>query len=326
MEDQAPLAPTVAPFYSYRHLFNDVNGVIRNYTPRTPKRFWNDDVQEFTRSAVTELDPKSETDARNYLGVITRLAIWTVNIACLPLRREVVFDAGNIDKFIHDRTKAHTAKYLDSMQFRLYRIGRELGAKVPPVGSNSRRPSSEAFGPYTAGEMVRFRNQGATRSTASRRHNWMALLALAAGCGLNSIEIMALPVSAIRFDADAVRVVVGGERPRTIVCLQVWEEDLRRLVSSPLADFYLISKAERPTFPHKFVQRYVNRAANDGQAFNLERLRSTWIVTHLNAGTPLFPLMQALGSKDIGTFARFERFVDAFIGDAHTAAFRQVRA
>jgi len=326
MSSADPLAPTVTPFYSYRHPLNDVNGVIRNYTPRTPKRFWNDDVQEFTRSAVTELDPKSEADARAYLGNVSRLAIWTINIACLPLRRDIVFAAGNIDKFLHDRKAVHTAKSLNSMRLRLYQIGRELGTNVPPAASKGKRSSGEVVAPYTAPEMVRFRNQGATRSTPSRRHNWMTLLALAAGCGLNSIEIMALPVSSIRFDADAVRVIVDGPRPRTVICLEVWEEDLRQVAASPLVDHYVFVKAERPTYANIFVPRYVIRAANEGRAFNVERLRATWIVTHLNAGTPLFALVRAMGQKDIGTFSRFERFVDDLDVDAHTAAFRQVRA
>jgi hypothetical protein len=327
MTIRQPLEPTATPVYSYRHSFNDVTGVIRNYTPRTPKRFWDDAVQEFTRNAVTELEPVTESDAAAYLSYIAQLAIWTVNIACHPLRREIVFDQGNIDAFIRDHETRRTPKSLNSLQFRLYRVARELGGNVPPAFSKSRRPSRDVFGPYTSREMIRFRNQAASRSTPARRHNLKVVLALAAGCALSADEIMSLPASAIRIHTDAVRVDVQGPRARTVVCLARWEDDLREAAESELIDYYVFVKDERATYAYHYLNRYVERAVNTGQAFNIERLRSSWIVIHLNAGTPVFALARALGLKSISTFKRFEGFVDHVLDDEnHTAAFRQVRA
>jgi hypothetical protein len=327
MSTTEPLDPTVAPVYSYRHQFNDVIGVIHNYTPRTPKRFWNDAVQEFTRSAVTELKPVTETDALRYLTTISQLVIWTVNIACHPMRREIVFDAGNIDEFVRRHETLRTPTSRNNMQFRLYRVSRELGCNAPPAGRTGRRPSKDVYGPYTPRQMVRFRNQAASRTTPASRHNLKVLLSLSAGCGLNADEIMAMPASSIRVDGEAVRVDIPGPRARTVVCLAAWEDDLREATASELVDYYLFVKDERATYAHEYLHRYVARAVTAGQAFHVERLRSTWIVTHLNAGTPIFILARALGLKGISTFKRFEGFVDHVLDEEkHTAAFRQARA
>jgi len=326
MTTPAPLESTLTGVYSYRQLFDDIDGVIRDFTPLAPSRFWNEEVQEFTRSATTAMQAKSEAHARNYMSAVSGLAIWTVNIACLPLERATVLSGRNIDAYIRRGVQDLSPVTLRNLRSRLLRVSAELVAYEPRRRDAGKKSRYENFVPYTPKELTRFRNQGTTRSTAVRRHNWMALLSLGAGCGLNTTEIVLLPTSAIESTEDGVRVTVAGKRPRTVVSLAAWEDDLRQVASSSLAEHFVFSKEERPTYPNAYVTRFLNTVANDGAAFQVERLRSTWIVNHIDAGTPVFALMHALGVKSLSTLERLEQYAAVASDDALTAAFRGARS
>ncbi|MET4583764.1 hypothetical protein ABIE21_003295 [Conyzicola nivalis] len=326
MTTPAPLESTLTDVYSYRHVFDDIDGVIRNFTPLAPPRLWNEAVQEFTRSAVTEMQTKSEQEARFYMSTLSGLVIWSVNIACLPLTRESVLIGSNIDAYIRKGVSNISPVTQRLVRLRLLRVSAQLVDYDPERRDAGPKFRAETFAPYKPSELARFRNQGATRSTAVRRHNWMTLLALGAGFALNTTEIIDLPASRIESTPNGLHVRVGGKKPRTVTCLASWEEDVRRLLESPLAGQHLFHKDERPTTPALYAARFINTVANEGAAFKVERLRSTWIVEHINARTPVFALMHALGSKSLSSLERLERFAAVPDDATLTAAFRMARA
>lgn len=312
---QSGLAEDVHGGYSNTQINDDVALTIRNYSPMLPKRLWND-VADFTRSAVTDFGPSSRPEASAAMGSVARLAIWTVDVACLPLERRIVFDGRQIDSFMARGDIGANATTKRTRRLVLLRIAGELAAFDPVRRDAGKKPKTPPFAPYSAAQLVRFRSQGATRSTALRCHNWMVLLALGAGCALTTSEIIDLAVDDVLLGADSVSVNVRGDRARVVTCLAAWEGAIRELLVSPFAKESLFARDIRPTVPAHYVGRFMARAAKGAEQFTVERLRSTWIVGHLQAGiVPPVSLMRAVGVTSFSTFERLVPFVSAPAAD-----------
>jgi integrase len=272
-----------------------------------PKRLWNDAVAEFTRSAVTDFAPRTEAEASQSMSIVARLASWTIEVACLSLERRIVFDGRQIETFVARGLPGLRASTLSGLRRQLLRVAAELAAYDPARRDAGRKALSAHIAPYPPAEIVRFRSQGTTRSTALRRHNWMVLLSLAAGCGLTTPEIVGLRVEDIEASADHIRVHVRGHRPRSVVSLAGWESDIRGLLTSSMLESHLLIKDFRPNDPNHYVTAFLMNSSKGAEKFMVERLRSTWLVEHLRGGTDPFALMRAAGVK---SFSTFERLVD----------------
>lgn len=286
-----------------------------------PKRLWNE-VATFTRAAVTDFAPTTTAEASKAMTVVSRLAVWTTETACLPLEREIVFSGRHIEMFAARQMKHLTPVVARAERLRLLRIAGELHSFDPARRDAGKKPRPNPFAPYSPAALVRFRSQAATRSTALRRHNWLVLLSLAAGCALTTSEILHLTVNDVGSTAAGVTVTVNGSRPRTVVCLADWEDDIRRLLNGPLVVDYLFVKEARPNDAVAYVKKFLNSTAKGSEFPTVERLRSTWIVGHLEARTPIVALAQALGVKTFSAFERLARFVTVPEADELQALFR----
>lgn len=307
--------------YSNHHLASEVAFRIANFTPNAPKSLWSEDVQRFTRSAVSDFAPVNEDEAARYISAVAWLTMWSVEPGGLPLDRQIIFNAANRRRFL---ARGHTSRGAASkagFSYLLERIAADL-LTFDPARPGVRVPKrAEPFAPYSSAEISRFRSQTMTRSTALQRARWRALLALGAGLALSVTEIMQAQVSDVEDNGDHLVMHVGGAR-RSVVCLADWESELRALLNDPEVDTFLYPKPARPKNPSFQAKQFIAIAANHGEGFQIERLRSTWIVTHVNAGTPLVPLMEALGVKSLSTLERLAPFYTQPSDDELITAFR----
>jgi site-specific recombinase XerD len=316
-----------------------IREAIAKYQPETPSRLWNDAVQEFTRSAVTDFAPYNVVEAGKNMSAVAHLALWTTHVACHSLKRDVVFDDQNIDAYISSATKDKSADRRRLLRLRLLRIASELHDFDPARRERRRnlgRNTTGGYAPHSAAEIIRFRNQGATRSTAHRRHNWIVLLSLAAGCALRPAEIVYLRTDDIELADNHVAVHVKGERARTVICRAEWEDDIRAFMNNPaIGKFPLIIDyvgkhagqgdplTGRPVTPSAFIETLVKKAADDTDArFSVERLRTTWIVAHLEEGTDLLALLRAIGDKSFSALTRVARYAHEPEADELITMFR----
>lgn len=309
--------------YSNTHLGHNVVEIIRNYTPMLPKRLWND-VADFTRSAITDFAPANEREARRAMNAVARLSIWTTDVACQPLERHVVFNGRHIDTYIARGAPDGNDYGKRRRRLQLLNIAGELQQFDPERRDAGKKPARHLYAPYIPEQIVRLRSQGNTRSTALRRHNWLALLAFGAGCGLTSPEICDLTVDDVEISDVGVEVSVSGVHERTVTCLAEWEDDIRALVGSPLVDRHLFVAETRPRRPSTHVAIFIRDAANGREAFTTQRLRSTWIVGHLQNRVPPVDLINALGMTTFATLQRFIPFVAELGDEERTALFRRV--
>ncbi|TFC48933.1 hypothetical protein [Cryobacterium shii] len=286
----------------------DVARTLQDFTPMIPKRLWNE-VATFTRAAVTDFAPTTTAEASKAMTVVSRLAVWTTETACLPLEREIVFSGRHIEMFAARQMKHLTPVVARAERLRLLRIAGELQTFDPARRDAGKKPRPNPFAPYSPAALVRFRSQAATRSTALRRHNWLVLLSLAAGCALTTAEILQVKAEDLSTTELGVTVTVRGASPRTVVCLADWEANIRQLLAGPLVVDYLFVKDVRPNDAVAYVKKFLNSTSKGSEFPTVERLRSTWIVGHLDARTPIVALAQALGVKTFSTFERLAPYV-----------------
>ncbi len=305
MKYVAPLENENHRVYSNRQIADDVTKAIRVYSPKTARHLWSEEMAEFTRVAVTDFEPQNGREASAYMSALAGLLVHTVKVKCLSLERRVVFDGRNIDGYHKEVLSKKKSGWI--MRLRLLRLAAELYVFDPERRDIGTKRTIRTFMPYRRTEITRLRSQGHTRSTALQRHNWQTLIALGAGCGITSSEAVRVKASDIILHPDYVEVLVSGSRARVTICTAEWEDDLRVLVKSGLITEHLIITTNRPTNGGDWVAGYIRRMSSWDTGFTMERLRSTFIVNHLEAGTSAVHLLRMLG---VHKFSTIERLVD----------------
>ncbi|TFC18606.1 hypothetical protein E3O19_04355 [Cryobacterium algoritolerans] len=178
----------------------------------------------------------------------------------------------------------------------------------PPVAPPELRPlgQSAPSAPYSGQEIIALKSWAIAQSTAQRKWNAEALLSLGLGAGLAGREIINLTVADIRSDDCGVVVAVRGERPRQVPVLREWERALI-VGMRPEGGSWLFHE-NRESANRNLITDFVSRSTGKIQ-LQTRRMHSTWIVQHLEAGTPLVPLMRAAGLASPEALVRFLRFV-----------------
>jgi hypothetical protein len=141
-----------------------------------------------------------------------------------------------------------------------------------------------------------FRSWARGLPTSRYRDNMAVILSLALGAGLNSQEINRLVGTDVTTSSDGVSIHVIGDRSRSVLVLRDYEDEVaglsRRTGEGPafLPERTRIDRKQVPNFIARCPVGSVGRP-------NSNRLRNTWIVRHLSAGTHLSVLAQAAGVR-----------------------------
>ena len=294
--------------YNNQLLSDAVIQTIVRFTPKMSRQAWNG-TAEFTRSAVTDFAPHHEREAQLILTAVARLTAWSVDVACLPLERTAIFHGGNVEAYIARGIPAGS-KYTTATSRRLLmRVARELGAV--DMGRVTSRPANRPrmMEPYSAKEIASFRSMAQNRSTEHRRHNWNTYLCLAGGCGLSTLEIPLIRRADIFATERWVSVHVAG---REVICSGLFENALRRAYASAHGGDYVFAiETTLDRRDHRnSVNHFLRSAANGEPVPSAGRLRATWIVNHLNAGTNVVAMMRALGITSMRPLEQYLPFVE----------------
>lgn len=224
-----------------------------------------------------------------------------------------VFRRDVIERYI-DSAKRHTytAAGANTIRSRLLRIQEA----VNPSGT-SRRPlrplgASPGSAPYSDAEIARLRSWAATQTTDRRRCDADVLLALGLGAGLYGAEIIRTTRADIIPTVDGVDVVVRGDAPRIVPLIAEWAATLQQQVFDPDDATPVFRPGRQAGLNANLITDLVSRGhiadpSTPGKNLQIRarRMRSTWIVRHLEAGTATLPLLQAAGVANLQALDRF---------------------
>lgn len=277
------------------------------YRPELAAHLWPT-IGAFVTRCVEAASTESRYSKAELFAAATPLTVWTWSTAGLPLDPTAVFDRDVIDRFTSVVPQYRTKGSRNTMRSRLLRISEAL--LTPDAIVTALRPlgPSDPTAPYSDEEITGLRSWASAQPTAAKRLSAGGLLALGIGAGLSGREIIECRLTDVHADEQGVVVSVRGERSRRVPVVCDWEDALVRLISE--------SDCDRPVFREgqtgdnrNLITDFVSRSRGK-VGLQARRMRTTWIVHHLNSGTPTIALLDAAGVQTLEAFDRFVRFAE----------------
>lgn len=278
------------------------------YRPELAEKFWTT-IGPFVTSCVDAAATETRYSKPELFAAATSLTMWAWGTAGLPLDPTAIFDRDVIDRFTSVVPQYRTKGSRNTMRSRLLRISEAL--LTPDAIVTALRPlgASDPSAPYSDREVAALRSWASVQPTAARRSSDGGLLALGIGAGLSGKEIIECRLTDVFADDDGVVVTVRGDRARRIPVTREWEDALVRMMESEAVDRPLFREGQAGDNPN-LITDFVSRSRGK-VALQARRMRATWIVHHLNAGTSTIALLDAAGVQTLEAFDRFIRFADA---------------
>lgn len=275
-------------------------------------------ISPFVRAAISDMRFDRTHDAKNYFTAVTRLAHWAHFVAGFELTREVVFSPQVITNFVFSGCDDLKESSRASYRSRLNQVTDKLlpGARAG-VWTHPLHRFDNASAPYSAEEVRGLRFWAKNQATDYRSLNLTLLLALGIGAGLMNSEIAAVQASDVTIDDEGVLVRVtadpdrvGGLPPRVVPMLADWEAEVATVAKAAMRPGqYLICPRRRVKANPSLIAALILDASTPPVQLTSQRLRSTWLVSHLDAGVDRRVLASYAGLQSGKNLTRFEKFM-----------------
>ena len=276
-----------------------------NYTPRLDAASWVS-VQRFVRSCVAKCADRTAYCEADLMQAATRLAAWVVSQPTLKLTRAVAFQPLTIENFTADITAGYSPASRGNRRSMLLRMSEVLLGDAARRTRTAALPASAARAPYTPTEIAQVR-LWLKSCGGSQRANAAVLVALGLGAGLSAGEVLGVLASDVSTTAGRTFVTVQGGRPRTVEVHSEWAVGLRIALLDVSPSAWAFCNG-RNTGGKNLVTNFVAKTSGVGLAPQSQRMRSTWIVGHLNAGTGTIALMEGAGVSSLEAITRYVKF------------------
>jgi integrase len=294
---------------------------IATYRPDLPPEDWAV-IGEFVRTAVTDCMGKTVYSPRQLFAAATRHVWWCWSTAGLPLDNAVVFHPQVICEFIDAGCPEWSRPTAGNHRARLMRMSEAL---MPPGARPVRLPviePSSPLQPYTVPEQVALRSWANGQVTQYRIVNCHVLLALGLGAGLTAAEVCDVRAGHLHVDSEGMLVEVVGKRARLVPVLAEWEPILIDLADAAMRPDLHVFRPHRSTGYKNTIANFVAKTDAGRVRPTQQRMRATWLVTHLSAGSPVKALVRAAGLDSLESLTRYLRYVPDADVAAVRAAFR----
>jgi integrase len=272
-----------------------VEEAIDQYQAQLPKK-QRKAVEGFVKDMVRDLNPDNAARAQRFLTYLTRYTLWCAQHG-YSLDRDVVLRMELIVDYCafalpQDKTKtvATTRSHLRRASVNLL-TGPHKQVDIPPMSAQPSQP------PYSERELTAIRAWALHQTTHYTRVNATVLLALTLGAGLSTKEVLGVRASHITTDAHGVLVdVTEGKHPRTVPVLAEWEEPLTAIADASIRrDQYVFMPRRQTAYHRSQISNFVRTTSSVPFPISASRLRTTWVINHLAAGTPAKVLATAAG-------------------------------
>ncbi len=250
----------------------------------------------YTHRVVAEATLTSTGAPRNaakYLSHLSDFAAWA-HTQGVGLVLEKLLDPDVIERYIAVGMPGSKDSTRATRRAILRRIARHCASPpqdLPlPITYRRVRP------PYDPEQIDGLLALASAQPTASRRRALRAILHLGLGCGIASRDLAWVRGQDVEELPDgAVSVTVsGGTRPRSVITLQAHETPLLQFARAAGSGLLIGGSTRgRRNVTRGPLERVVG--GEDLPRLEPARLRSTWLLTHLRARTPLPALMDAAG-------------------------------
>lgn len=252
------------------------------------------------------MEPAVTYDASDLYPAVSRLAHFA-RAEYAPLTDDAVFDPYMVNRFVTHHLAGYNRASRNTIRARLRRVSEALLGD-DAVGKFKALGKADAVRPYTLAEQASLESWSRAQTTAERRTSAAALLSLGFGAGLTGAEIIRLRLEDVRTDVDGSIVVdVAGENERSVPVLAAWDAGLRSR-QTHMGGAGWAFRVDQRGDNINLVTDFVSRTAPPLEV-QTRRMRATWLVSHLEAGTPLKSLLRVAGLKSAEALDRILPFV-----------------
>lgn len=306
---------TVTVGFSQRS--TDVEAAISRYQPVKNVDPWPD-IKDFVCAAVRDCQQMTAYSSSQLLIVASAHIRWCHQMG-YALDRDVAFRRQLIGEFIHRGLTGVSVATAGNYRSKLLRMSNLLVSpqyRTEPLPSICRNNAAE---PYTREEVAMLRSWVAGQHTEYRRANAAAMTALCLGAGLSAAELSFVTPSHIMVDDEGVLVRVEGYRPRIVPVMAEWEGSLIQSAEAAADPSQFLFRADRLRTHRHLVSNFVDKTISCGVRPSSQRMRATWLVTHMLAGVRADVILAAAGVESLEALTRYLQYMPS----AEAAAARQ---
>lgn len=263
----------------------------------------------FVETSVAAALPHVSYRAVDLFRVTEKFAFWCVQHE-LRLDARTVFTESVVAEFVESGLPDLSDASRANVRAQLRRMAEVLNGPAP---KREKLAPADPQRPYLTEAEIKGLRSWASSQKPPQRGDARLILALGLGAGLSAAEIGEVRETDIIVEEAGASVRVRAGRVRTVPVRRVWEADLLR-AAVPGSDEYVI-KPGRTNVPKNFISNLVARGNLKYAGPNTQRMRATWLLTHMNQGTPLLALLDASGLDSLEALTRYVRFLDPTASD-----------
>lgn len=297
-------------------LSDEVQQAMTKRQPRGLRE--NPELDAFVRDACYLAAPATAYTAELLITIAGPYILWCVKEQGWPLQADVVFSRQAIDLYCTQENRGKSEGTRRNYRAMLMRISEVV---APDEHADTLTPLSRKriATPYTAEEMEQFRFWALGQADALKRHRAMLMMVLCAGAGLRPTDVSQVFAADVTVDQAGVLIRVAGASPRMVPLLRDWEEWMSVLLEDASTQTPLWGKPNRTDGTNLLSSFTAYTAGNPPRS---DRLRATWIVTHLQAGTRMKEFLRAAGFDKFENLPRYLEYVNGLDDESFRASLR----
>jgi hypothetical protein len=267
---------------------------IASYHPRGLHPRECEAIRPFVTECAGRLPIAGWSSTTRTLRALSHLVAWAVSEG-MALDPESIFDPDTVERFVTQGLISETSRA--TYRSVLRRIGPLLTRKAPWEPRPATLARRQVAQPYTRVEIETLSRAAGHQSTPSKVRAARALLALGAGAGLDGRWVARVKAEDITVDGSGVLICVSDPAARAVPVLALWEPEVVELASNARGE-YLVGG--HSTSRNRASALAAGLEIPPGQPrLSAARLRSTWLLWHLEAGTRLPELAAAAGLQGV---------------------------
>ncbi|WP_161498719.1 site-specific integrase [Microterricola pindariensis] len=276
--------------------------VIIRYAPRVPASQWQA-VREFVIGNAVQMQFRKFETVRRHMTMASRFTAWVWTTTGSELTADRVFTERNVYRYLQDQYPKHSEGHRWGIARELASVARSLAdtrvAQLPAPAPSTRRK------PFTDAEIAAMHSWANSLSTTHKRQNASAILGLAGGAGLRSQDLVEIRLRDIDVVDGRLFVTVPGPNPRRVPVRHPWTRTLLRAIDGRAnADEYVFRGHRLAEYPPHALQVFLTEHPCRIRP-TVSRLRTSWIVDHINNGLPLHVLLAVTGLKNAASLDKF---------------------
>ncbi|AVL97600.1 MULTISPECIES: hypothetical protein [unclassified Microbacterium] len=274
------------------------------FAPKKAARYWTT-LGPVVTAAVNKTASRTGREARSLYPVATAFVLWAWQTKGLELDVAQMFRRRLVEEYVHRGMESFTRGSRATYRSVLLTI---VDTVTPPSEAPFPIPRSDPTPPYNSAEIAALRSWAGAQGSTVRRRDAAALLAMGFGAGLATRELLSVRTGDIDVRGDDVHILVWSGRPRLVPVLPAWQPALREAIEE-LGDDQWVFRIGRTGVRSAQVTDFLHRGHKTELDVRPARMRTTWLLTHLQARTPPGELLRIAGLEHLAALDRIRRFL-----------------